>query len=122
MISGSFSSRIRSLLKRQAKRPQEALLSLADLQLDQRTRTVWRAGQEIELTPKEFNLLEYMLLNQGRVLPRTEIAERVWDMSFDTGTNFIDVYINYLRKKIDRDFTPKLIHTKSGIGFILKEG
>lgn len=114
--------RIRSLLKRQAKRPQEALLSLADLQLDQRTRTVWRAGQEIELTPKEFNLLEYMLLNQGRVLPRTEIAERVWDMSFDTGTNFIDVYINYLRKKIDRDFTPKLIHTKSGIGFILKEG
>ncbi len=114
--------RIRSLLKRHAKRPQEALLSIADLQLDQRTRTVWRAGQEIELTPKEFNLLEYMLLNQGRVLPRTEIAERVWDMTFDTGTNFIDVYINYLRKKIDRDFSPKLIHTKSGVGFILKEG
>ena len=84
------------------------------------TKIVKRNGQEINLTPKEFNLLEYMLQNPERVLSRVEIAEKVWDTHFDTGTNFIDVYINYLRKKIERDFDKKLIHTKSGMGFILK--
>ena len=85
------------------------------------TKSVLRAGKTIALTPKEFKLLEYMLRNPGRVLPRAEIAEKVWDMTFDTGTNFIDVYINYLRKKIDRDFEIKLIHTKTGMGFLFSQ-
>jgi DNA-binding response OmpR family regulator len=76
---------------------------------------------ELNLTPKEFNLLEYMMLNSNRVLPKSEIAEKVWDTTFDTGTNFIDVYISYLRKKVDKEFPRKLIHTKPGMGFILKE-
>ncbi|WP_288428062.1 response regulator transcription factor [uncultured Spirosoma sp.] len=114
--------RIRTLLKRQGTRTAEPAgpRHLADLELDPRTRTARRAGQEIDLTPKEYNLLEYMLRHQGRVLPRAEIAEKVWQTTFDTGTNFIDVYINYLRRKVDRDFEPKLIHTKPGVGFILK--
>ncbi|HLW30413.1 MAG TPA: winged helix-turn-helix domain-containing protein, partial [Brumimicrobium sp.] len=73
------------------------------------------------LTPKEFNLLQFMLENPERVLSRVEIAEKVWDTHFDTGTNFIDVYINYLRNKVEKGFDEKLIHTKSGMGFILKE-
>ncbi len=79
---------------------------------------VTRSGKAISLTPKELKLLEYMMQNKERVLSRMEIAEKVWDTHFDTGTNFIDVYINYLRKKIDKDFTNKLIHTKPGLGFI----
>ncbi|BAV05640.1 DNA-binding response regulator, OmpR family, contains REC and winged-helix (wHTH) domain [Filimonas lacunae] len=97
-------------------------LTIADLVLNPLTMTANRAGNEINLTPKEFKLLEYMMKNSGRVLSRTEIAEKVWDTIFDTGTNFIDVYINYLRKKIDRDYDTRLIHTKPGVGFILKEG
>ena len=81
---------------------------------------VKRGDQDISLTPKEFKLLEFMLQNPERVLSRSEIAEKVWDTHFDTGTNFIDVYINYLRKKIDKQFEHKLIHTKSGMGFVLK--
>jgi DNA-binding response OmpR family regulator len=77
-------------------------------------------GQEIKLTPREFNLLLYMLRNPERILARQEIAQKVWNTHFETGTNFIDVYINYLRKKIDRDFSVKLIHTKPGIGFIFQ--
>jgi DNA-binding response OmpR family regulator len=77
-------------------------------------------GKEIGLTPKEFKLLEFMMRNPERVLSRAEIAEKVWETHFDTGTNFIDVYINYLRKKIDKDFETRLIHTKSGMGFIFK--
>jgi len=84
------------------------------------TRMVKRADNEINLTPKEFKLLEYMIRNKGRVLPRLEIADKVWDTTFDTGTNFIDVYINYLRKKIDKGYNEKYIHTKPGVGFIFK--
>ena len=84
------------------------------------TKIVKRNDSEINLTPKEFNLLKFMLQNPERVLSRVEIAEKVWDTHFDTGTNFIDVYINYLRKKIEKNFDQKLIHTKSGMGFILK--
>lgn len=84
-------------------------------------KLVSRNQVPIQLTPKEFNLLKFMLENSERVLPRSEIAEKVWETHFDTGTNFIDVYINYLRKKIDRDFEDKLIHTKPGMGFILKK-
>lgn len=114
--------RIRALLNRQNRflNTSGSLLKYADLEMNLDTKIVKRADVEINLTPKEFNLLEYMLRNPERVLSRAEIAEKVWDTHFDTGTNFIDVYINYLRKKIERDFEVKLIHTKSGMGFVLK--
>lgn len=113
--------RIRALLKRNSSvKNQGSVLKYADLELNNHTKTVSRSGIEISLTPKELKLLEYMMQNSGRVLSRTEIAEKVWDTHFDTGTNFIDVYINYLRKKIDKDFAGKLIHTKPGMGFIFK--
>ncbi len=97
---------------------QPSILKYADLELNNQTKTVTRSDKTISLTPKELKLLEYMMQNSERVLSRVEIAEKVWDTHFDTGTNFIDVYINYLRKKIDKDFTDKLIHTKQGLGFI----
>lgn len=114
--------RIRALLKRHNKIANTSgnKLKYADLEMNLDAKSVKRNGQEINLTPKEFNLLAYMLQNPERVLSRVEIAEKVWDTHFDTGTNFIDVYINYLRKKIEKDFNKKLIHTKSGMGFILK--
>lgn len=114
--------RIRALLKRNNKTANYSgnILKYADLEMNLHTKIVKRSGQEISLTPKEFKLLEYLMQNPERVLSRVEIAEKVWDTHFDTGTNFIDVYINYLRKKIDREFDKKLIHTKSGMGFILK--
>ena len=114
--------RIRALLKRNngSMVKQSSLLKYADLELNNQTMTVTRAGTEIPLTPKELKLLEYMMQNAERVLSRTEIADKVWNTHFDTGTNFIDVYINYLRKKIDRDYPDKLIHTKPGLGFIFK--
>lgn len=115
--------RIRALAKRMAgmNTGQGLVLTLADLVMNLNTRTVSRGGTEIRLTPKEFKLLEYMLRNTGRVVSRVEIADNVWATTFDTGTNFIDVYINYLRKKIDRDHVVKLIHTRPGMGFIMKE-
>jgi DNA-binding response OmpR family regulator len=117
-------ARIRSLTKRQGKQvaPLPSVWKIADLELNSSTFVVARGGKEIDLTPKEFRLLLYMMQNKGRVLTRAEIAEHVWETAFDTGTNFIDVYINYLRKKIDKDYTIKLIHTRPGIGFIFKEG
>lgn len=115
-------ARIRALLKRNNKTASNLgnILKYADLEMNLHTTIVKRNGIEVNLTPKEFNLLKFMLQNPNRVLSRVEIAEKVWDTHFDTGTNFIDVYINYLRKKIDRDFDKKLIHTRSGMGFILK--
>lgn len=114
--------RIRAILKRNRKGTNSTgfILKYGDLEMNLHTKIVKRNEQEINLTPKEFKLLEFMLQNPGRVLSRVEIAEKVWDTYFDTGTNFIDVYINYLRKKVDKDFDQKLIHTKSGMGFILK--
>lgn len=94
-------------------------LSYAGVEIDLKKKTVSRENIYIPLTPKEFNLLEYMVRNNERVLSRDEIAEKVWHTNFDRGTNFIDVYINYLRKKIDKQFTSKLIHTKPGMGFML---
>ncbi len=116
-------ARIRALLKRSgaATIPSSNVLSYADLKVNVATKEVIRAGNAINLTPKEFKLLEYLLKHPEKVLSRAEIAENVWDTHFDTGTNFIDVYINYLRKKIDKDFTVKLIHTKPGMGFMLRE-
>ena len=115
-------ARIRALLKRNNKTTNSNgnILKYADLEMNLHTKIVKRNGIEINLTPKEFNLLEYMLRNPERVLSRVEIAEKVWNTHFDTGTNFIDVYINYLRKKIEKNFDKKLIHTKPGMGFILK--
>jgi DNA-binding response OmpR family regulator len=114
--------RIRALLKRSNNNINNTgfILKYADLEMNLQTKSIIRNETAINLTPKEFKLLEYMLQNSERVLSRTEIAEKVWDTHFDTGTNFIDVYINYLRKKIDKDFDKKLIHTRSGMGFILK--
>jgi DNA-binding response OmpR family regulator len=114
--------RIRALLKRHNKTANNSgnILKYADLEMNLHTKIVKRNGIEINLTPKEFNLLEYMMQNPERVLSREEIAEKVWKIHFDAGNNFIDVYINYLRKKIDKGFDKKLIHTKSGMGFILK--
>ena len=116
--------RIRVLLKRLNNKtnPQGFILKYADIEYNLHTKIVKRNGKEIELTPKELKLLEYMMQNTERVLSRVEIAEKVWETTFDTGTNFIDVYINYLRKKIDKGFETKLIHTKPGLGFIFKKG
>jgi heavy metal response regulator len=106
-------ARVRALLRRGAP-AQPTTLLLADLRLDPSTRQVTRAGKKIDLTAKEFALLEFFLRNPGRVLSRALIAQHVWGVDFDTFTNVIDVYVKYLRKKIDADFEPKLIHTVRG--------
>lgn len=118
-----LNARIKVLLKRgnSDKKDLPHELSYADLRIDLQGKNVERNGISIKLSPKEYNLLLYMVENAERVLSRIEIAEKVWNTHFDTGTNFIDVYINYLRKKIDRNFEPKLIHTKAGMGFILTD-
>lgn len=115
-------ARVRVLLKRGNPTLQggTSVLRFSDLEMNLDTKVVKRKDNEIHLTPKEFRLLEFMLRNPERVLSRMEIAEKVWHTHFDTGTNFIDVYINYLRKKIDKNFDERLIHTKSGMGFVLK--
>ncbi|HAC16747.1 MAG TPA: DNA-binding response regulator [Bacteroidetes bacterium] len=96
-------------------------LSYADLIMDLLKRQVFRGDQTIDLTPREFQLLEYLLRNPERVISRTELSKEVWDKHFETGTNFVDVYINYVRNKIDKEFDTKLIHTRQGMGFILEE-
>jgi len=98
------------------------VLRIDDLRLDPARRTVTRGGEKIDLTPREFALLDYFMRNPGRVLTRTMIAEHVWDYSFDTSTNVIDVYVNYLRKKVDAGREPKLLHTMRGVGYVLKAG
>lgn len=112
-------ARVRALLRRGAPTA-TSLLTLADLQVDLTSRQVTRAGKRIELTAKEFALLEFFIRHPGRVLSRTLIAQHVWGVDFDTFTNVIDVYVNYLRKKIDMDFEPKLLHTVRGVGYVLK--
>jgi DNA-binding response OmpR family regulator len=113
-------ARLRALQRRGQLDP-SLRLHAADLVLDPVTRRVTRAGREIVLTPKEFALLECLLRHKNRILSRTILAETAWGEDFDALTNVIDVYINYLRNKIDRDFEPKLIHTIRGAGYILKE-
>lgn len=95
------------------------LLQVADLELNLDTKNVYRAGDLIALTPKEFGLLEFLIKNEGRVVSKYDIMEQVWDLNFDSGTNVVEVYINFLRKKIDRHYEPKLIHTKPGMGYYL---
>jgi heavy metal response regulator len=113
-----FLARIRALLRRE-KIDKEPLLKIADLTLSPVTHKVMRNGKEVELTSKEYALLEYFMRNPNKVLTRTMISEHVWDYHFDSLTNVIDVYVNYLRRKIDKDFEPKLIHTIRGVGYIL---
>jgi len=112
-------------IKALARRPTatlrvENILRFHDLEQDLEAKTVRRAGKEILLTPREFALLEFFLLNPGKVLSKIEIAEKVWDVDFDTGTNVIEVYVNYLRNKMDKGFEQKLIHTQFGQGYVLK--
>ncbi|MBC6492819.1 DNA-binding response regulator [Flavihumibacter stibioxidans] len=114
--------RIRALLKRvQLQAPMGKSLRVNDLVMNLDSKEVSRAGNPIQLTAKEFQLLEYMIRNKNRVVSRADIALNVWDIDFDTGTNVIDVYVNFLRKKIDRDYDMKLIHTQVGMGYVLKE-
>jgi len=112
-------ARIRALLRRRPE-GKPAALQVADLTLDPARRLVFRDNRRIDLTAKEFALLDYFMRNPGRVLTRTMIAEHVWDYDFDSMTNVIDVYVNYLRKKIDSDQEQKLIHTIRGVGYMLK--
>ncbi len=93
-------------------------LIVGDVELDIDKKTAKRGGREIELTAREYSLLEYFMRNNGRVLSRNDIAEKVWDASFDFGTNVVDVYVNFLRKKIDKGFDRKLIHTRVGFGYV----
>lgn len=114
-------ARVRALLRRK-RDADETVIRVADLILDPVRRTVTRKGREIALTLKEFSLLEYLMQNAGRVLTRTMIIDHVWNYDFDTETNVIDVYVNYLRKKIDAGHDVRLIHTVRGVGYILKTG
>lgn len=114
-------ARIRSLLRRTITNlPTSHILRIADLEINMDSKEVTRAGNKISLTAKEFQLLEYLVRNKNKVVSRADIAGKVWDIGFDTGTNVIDVYINFLRKKIDKDYPAKLIHTQIGMGYILK--
>ncbi|MCV9927513.1 response regulator transcription factor [Flavobacterium sp. LS1R49] len=116
-------ARVKALLQRKHDSvntfEETSQITYDDLVMDKRTKVIYRQGLTINLTPKEFNLLHFMMQNPERLLTRDEIADNVWGNNFDTGTNYIDVYIAYLRKKIDKGFEQKLIHTKVGMGFIL---
>jgi DNA-binding response OmpR family regulator len=116
-----LSARVRALLRRRAT-PVEARVRIADLELNRVDRRVTRAGKDIELSPKEYALLEYLMANAGRKVTRTMILDHVWQHSFDTSTNVVDVYINYLRKKVDGNLEPKLIRTVRGVGYVLSDG
>jgi DNA-binding response OmpR family regulator len=113
-------ARVRALGRR-SEQERGAQITFADLRLDPVTHKVWRNDQEIDVTGKEYDLLEYFMRNPNQVVTRTMIAEHCWDYTFDTFTNIIDVYVNYLRKKIDRDTDRKLIHTVRGVGYVFKE-
>ena len=111
-------ARVRALLRRGASAP--ALLAAADLRLDPATREVTRGGKRIDLTPKEYALLEFLMRRHDQVLSRAIIAQHVWGVNYDTFTNVIDVYVNYLRNKIDSGYQVKLIHSVRGVGYMLK--
>jgi two-component system copper resistance phosphate regulon response regulator CusR len=111
-----FLMRVRALLRR-GPATKASQIRVGDLEIDRLTHQVRRAGQRIELSPKEYGLLEYFVLNAGRVLSRSMIIDRVWDQSFEGLTNIVDVYVRQLRRKIDEDFEPKLIRTVRGLGY-----
>jgi heavy metal response regulator len=113
-------ARLRAITRRPAVEPR-TVLSAADLELDTVHHEVRRAGQRIDLSAKEFALLELLLRKKGAVVTRSMILDRVWDLDYDGGSNLVEVYINYLRKKVDQHFEPKLIHTIRGSGYVLRE-
>jgi two-component system copper resistance phosphate regulon response regulator CusR len=115
-------ARIRALTKRVglSENKSSTILEVADLQLDLDKKLAFRQGTSIQLTAKEFLLLEFLMRNKGRVVSKPEIAENVWEVTFDTGTNVVEVYVNILRKKIDKDFSTKLIHTRIGLGYVMQ--
>ncbi len=113
-------ARVRALLRRGAGGIEDSVLRFADVSLDLARHTVTRGSRKIELTLKEFSLLEYLMRNAGRVVTRTMITDHVWNQDFDTGTNVVDVYVNYLRKKIDAESEARLIHTVRGVGYVMK--
>jgi two-component system OmpR family response regulator len=115
-------ARVQALSRRGPLSLEPTELSVGDLHLDRLTRRVERAGQLIELRPREFALLEYLMRHQGKVVSKTMIVSHIWDYSFDTGTNAVDVLVYRLRDKIDRNFEPKLLHTVRGVGYVLKVG
>lgn len=117
-------ARVNVFLKRRTTAESENnlnILSISDLEMDLERKTVNRQGISIELTAKEFSLLEYLVRNKGKVISKAEIAEKIWEQNAEPSQNVIEVYINFLRKKIDKDFDTKLIHTKTGMGYVLKE-
>jgi DNA-binding response OmpR family regulator len=114
-------ARIEALQRRSKNIEGNHLLTFDDLKLDTWSKTAERGGKKIALTAKEYTLLELFMQNPNKILSREYIAEKVWEIGFDTGTNFIDVYVNYLRKKVEKEFKSKLIHTVIGMGYILKQ-
>ncbi len=114
-------ARVNANLRRQLISDDVKSLKFSDVIMDIESKTVTRAGKEINLTSKEYRLLYYFLMNPKKVLSRYDILDNVWDINFDMGTNLVDVYVNYLRNKIEKDFPTKLIHTVIGMGYILKE-
>lgn len=116
-----FLARVKALTRRKNEFSEDDILKFCDIELNNVTKEVHRAGNLIKLTAREFALLEFMIKNKGKVLSRADIAEYVWDINFETGTNVVDVYMNYLRNKIDKGYDKKLIHTIVGMGYVMKE-
>lgn len=117
-----FLARVKALIKRSNQTLIEAqVLKFADLELDLTSKIVTRSGQKINLTAKEYQLMEYFLRNQEKVISKAEIAENIWEVEDEGSSNLIEVYVNYLRKKVDKGFPSKLIHTQFGMGYILRE-
>lgn len=117
-----FLARVKALIKRSNQTLIEAqVLKFADLELDLTSKIVTRSGQKINLTAKEFQLMEYFLRNQEKVISKAEIAENIWEVEDEGSSNLIEVYVNYLRKKVDKGFPSKLIHTQFGMGYILRQ-
>lgn len=120
-VFAELQARVRGLLRR-AEQNRGAEISFGDLRLDPVSHKVWRSGTELDLTGKEYGMMEYLMRNPNTILSRRSIAEHVWEETFDNFTNIIDVYVNYLRKKVDKDYPAKMIHTVRGQGYILREG
>jgi DNA-binding response OmpR family regulator len=114
-----LSARLRAVLRRGA--PRENVLRVADLEVDTVARSVRRAGRKVDLKPKEYALLEYLMRNSGRPVTKSLIIEHVWDIHFDSISNVVEVHVNSLRNKIDREFSPPLIHTVRGVGYMLAD-
>jgi two-component system, OmpR family, copper resistance phosphate regulon response regulator CusR len=116
-------ARLKALARRQsvAGVSYNNILRFEDLKLDTEKKIARRSDKVIKLSAKEFSLLEFFMLNPGRVIPRAELAEKIWDIKFETGTNVVEVYMNMLRNKIDKEFEPKLLHTRIGLGYVLSK-